>query len=120
MQQKSTPQVPQPEMPYSALLGRVVKHARSERKIDQLSMATALGVTQSAYSRIESGDTNMNVWQLRTCAEQLGIAPSRLLAEVEAREADLRAQGVAIVAEKRSNPAAALIGLAILAALLSG
>jgi transcriptional regulator with XRE-family HTH domain len=106
-------------MPYSALLGQLIKHSRVAHNIDQSAMAAALGFSQSAYSRIESGDTNMNVWQLRACAEQLGTTPSRLLAQVEVHERQLAAQGVTVVAEKRSNPAAALIGIAILAALLS-
>jgi hypothetical protein len=61
----------------------------------------------------------MNVWPLRTYAEQFGMSLSHLLAQVEGHERQLSARGVAVVAEKRSNPAAALIGLAILAAWLS-
>jgi hypothetical protein len=82
-------------------------------------MAAALGLSQSAYSRLESGDTNITAWQLRVCAEQLGLLPSQLLAQVEVHEGMLRAQGVTIVAEKKTNPTAALIGLALLAALVS-
>jgi len=115
----STPEVPAPEMPYSGLLGQLVKHMRLSKNIDQLAMANAVGVSQSAYSRIESGDTNMSVWQLRMCAQQLGVRPSQLLTQVEVAEQKLFSQGVTVVAEKRSNPAAALIGIAILAALLS-
>jgi transcriptional regulator with XRE-family HTH domain len=106
-------------MPCSALLGQLIRHSRIAQNVDQAAMAVALGVSQSAYSRMESGDTNMNVWQLRTCAHQLGTLPSRLIAQVEVHERQLAAQGVTIVAEKRTNPTAALIGLAILAALLS-
>ena len=82
-------------------------------------MAAALGLSQSAYSRLESGDTNITAWQLRVCASQLGLVPSKLLAQVEQHERLLRAQGVTIVAEKKVNPAAVLIGLALLAALMS-
>jgi transcriptional regulator with XRE-family HTH domain len=82
-------------------------------------MAEALGVSQSAYSRIESGDTNITAWQLRVCADQLGLVPSQLLAQVEAHERLLNAQGVAIVAEKKTNPVAVVLGLALLAALVS-
>ena len=114
----SSRQVLRPEMPYSALLGQLIKHNRVAKNADQLAMAAALGISQSAYSRIESGDTNMNVWQLRTCAELLGMTLSQLIAQVEVREHQLSEQGVTVVAEKRSNPAAALIGIAILAALL--
>lgn len=106
-------------MPYSALLGYVLKQHRLRKQVDQQSIAAALGLSQSAYSRIESGDTNLSAWQLRLCASQLGLRPSQLLAEVEARESLLATQGVSVVAEKRANPAAVLLGLALLAALVS-
>lgn len=115
----STPASPPPEIPYSALLGQVIKQRRTSQGVDQVDMASALGVSQSAYSRIESGDTTMNVWQLRTCAELLDVSPSRLLEQVQRHEHQLSSQGVKVVAEKRTNPAAALIGIAILAALLA-
>lgn len=119
MRRLSTPAVPAPEVPYTALLGQLLKHHRLQRQVDQRSMAAALGLTQSAYSRLESGDTNITAWQLRVCAEQLGVLPSQLLAQVEQHESLLRAQGVSIVAEKKTNPVAALLGLALLAALVS-
>ena len=81
-------------------------------------MAQHLGLSQSAYSRLETGDTNMSVWQLRACASKLGMSVSELMKRVEVYEQRLAAQAIQIVPEKKSNPAAALIGLAILAALL--
>lgn len=115
----STPADLAPEMPYSALLGQVVKAERIRRCIDQGAMAASLGISQSAYSRLESGDTTMNVWQLRSCARVLRLSVVKLMHSVERYETQLAAQGIEIVAEKRTNPAAALIGLAILAAFLS-
>lgn len=119
MRKLSTPTMPPPEVPYSALLGHVLKQHRLLRQIDQQSMAAALGLSQSAYSRIESGDTSVSAWQLRVCASQLGLRSSQLLGEVEAHESRLATQGVAVVAEKKANPTAVLLGLALLAALVS-
>lgn len=121
MRSLSTPAMPQPEVPYTALLGQLLKHHRLNRPrpVDQQSMATALGLSQSAYSRLESGDTNITAWQLRVCAQQLGVSPSQLLLQVEQHERMLEAQGVTVVAEKKTNPTAALIGLALLTALVS-
>lgn len=118
MSRVSTPQVPKPEMPYPSLLGQVIKSERGHQGIDQASMAGSLGVSQSAYSRLESGDTTMNVWQLRLCASALGLTVSQLMAKVEVVARQIEGQGIEIVAERRTNPAAALIGLAILAAFL--
>jgi transcriptional regulator with XRE-family HTH domain len=119
MQKTSTPQVPSAQMPYPALVGQVVKHYRSRAGIDQAQMAEHMALSQSAYSRIESGDTTMNVWQLRTCCERLSVTPAQLLADVQLKEEQLRLQNVAIVQEKRANPAAAIIGIAILGAILA-
>ena len=116
---KSTSAVPEPQVPYPVLVGRVVKSLRAERKIDQASMAQALSLTQSAYSRIESGDTAMSIWQLRLCALVLHVAPSDLLRRVEVLEHRVATEGIEVVAERRTNPRAALIGIAILAALMS-
>lgn len=116
----STPLVPTPEVPYSALAGQVIKQFRVEQGIQQSEMANLLGLSQSAYSRLETGDTMFNVWQMRQCAEQLKLKPSELLQQVELLETQLRLQGVPIVEAKKANPAAALMGIALLLALLTG
>lgn len=120
MSNKSSPVVPMAEMPYSALWGQVIKDERNRLTIDQGSMANALGLSQSAYSRLESGDSTMSVWQMRECARLLSLSVGDLLRRVEVLEQQLQRANVQVVAEKRTNPAAALIGLAILAALLKG
>jgi hypothetical protein len=61
----------------------------------------------------------MNVWQLRLCAERLGVPVAILLHEVDGHERQLKARGGRIVAERKTNPVVALIELAMLAALLS-
>ena len=102
------------------MLGRVIKAERGKQGIDQGAMALALGLSQSAYSRLESGEATMNVWQLRQCALQLGRPVAELMKVVERYEARIAEPGIEVVAERKTNPAAALIGLAILAAVLAG
>lgn len=120
MQSKSSgPTLPSPEVPYPSLLGQVLKQVRQARNVQQTDLAAVLGLSQSAYSRLESGDSVLNAWQLRQCALELGTTPSALLAEVERMELQLTQSGVSIVAEKKSNPAAAMLGIAFLVALLS-
>lgn len=96
-----------------------MKSERTQLGIDQATMAARMGLSQSAYSRIEAGETTMNVWQLRQCAHLLRKSVTQLVDQVDRYEAHLAEQGIEIVAERRTNPAAALIGLAILAAVLS-
>lgn len=119
MNQMSTPHLPQPEVPYSALVGQVIKQARVGQGGQQLDMANMLGLSQSAYSRLESGDSMFSVWQMRECAKLLNMAPSEVLRRVELLEQQLSAQNVPIVEAKKANPAGALVGVALLLALLA-
>jgi transcriptional regulator with XRE-family HTH domain len=111
--------MPQPEVPYSALVGQIIKKARVGKGCQQLDMANLLGLSQSAYSRLESGDSMFSVWQMRECAKSLDMEPSEVLRRVEGLEKQLSQQSVPIVEAKKSNPAGALIGIALLLALLS-
>lgn len=115
----STPHIPTPEVPYAALVGQVIKQARVEQGRQQGDIANLLGLSQSAYSRLENGDSMFSVWQLRQCAELLKMKPSELLHRVELHEVQLERQGVPIVEAKKTNPAAALMGIALLLALLA-
>lgn len=115
----SPPSLVQPTITYGALIGKIVLHHRKLRGIDQAAVAAALGVTQSAYSKLELGQTSMTVTQLRMIAESLGLAPQDLLGEVEMHATHLRAQGVEVKNEREVSPAGLLVGLGILAALLA-
>lgn len=115
----SSPALPSPEVPYASLVGQVIKQARQAHGVQQTDLATTLGMTQSAYSRLESGDSVMNIWQLRQCALRIGLSPATLLAEVERMEARLATERITVVAEKKTNPTAAMVGIALLVALLS-
>jgi len=86
--------------------------------IKQGDLAVALGLSQSAYSRLESGDSVLNLSQLRNVTAQLGLQPALVLKWADQYEAQLRQQGVEIVSEKQDNSAAIVIGLGLLAALL--
>jgi transcriptional regulator with XRE-family HTH domain len=87
--------------------------------LHQSQIADAIGLSRSAYSRIESGDTSMTLSQLRPVARVLGLAPSQLLTEADHYAAQLEVSGVSIPDMKAVNPAAILIGLGLLAALLA-
>jgi transcriptional regulator with XRE-family HTH domain len=107
-----------PKVTPGALFGRVVEHHRKRAHIDQAVVAAALGVTQSAYSRLEWGQSGMTVTQLWKVAACLGLPPSRLILDVERYADRLRQQGVEIV-EGKAAAAGLLIGLGILAALIA-
>lgn len=82
-------------------------------------MANLRGLSQSAYSRLESWGSMSSVWQMRQCSEPLRMRPSELLRRMELHEAQLGRQGVPILIAKKVNPAAALMVIALLPALLA-
>jgi transcriptional regulator with XRE-family HTH domain len=117
MQAKSTP--PQkPLVTYPALVGKILAQQREARGIKQGDLAATLGLSQSAYSRLESGDSVLNLSQLRNAAIQLGLHPAQVLQWADEYAARLQQQGVDVISEKPDNPAAIAIGLGLLAALL--
>jgi len=109
-----------PKIAYAALVGRVIEHYRLKAGVNQGQIAHALGITQSAYSRLEQGQSAMNVVQLNAVATQLRMTPAQLLQDAERYVAHLRAQGVEITNDKQgSSGAGLLIALGLLAALIA-
>lgn len=117
MQEKSsTP--PQPVVTYSSLVGKILAREREQRHIKQGDLALAVGLSQSAYSRLESGESILNLSQLRNACTQLGLSPAAILSAADECESELRDQNVAVISEKPTNPAAIAVGLGLLAAIL--
>jgi transcriptional regulator with XRE-family HTH domain len=106
-------------MSYGRLVGSVVEHFRTQLGFHQEAMAQALGISQSAYSRLELGHSAMSVTQLRAIAEKLGTSPDTLLQHTAEYGKRLRAQGVTVTDEKPDSAAGVLIALGILAALFA-
>jgi len=68
---------------YGALVGRMVEIRRKQLGISQEPLARALGITQSAFSRLERGRSTLTVTQLRIIARHLSIRAAELLDEAE-------------------------------------
>ena len=64
-----------------AMLGKNISIARKERKISQLSLAIASGVSKSYLCDIEHGRRNISVLLVIKIAEALRVSPSSLLEE---------------------------------------
>ncbi|TXH74718.1 MAG: XRE family transcriptional regulator [Thiobacillus sp.] len=119
MRKESIPH-PRPVVTYPSLVGKILAQQREIRGIKQGAIAEALGLSQSAYSRLESGESVLNLSQLRNISTQLHLQPAQVLSLADQYETQLSLQGVAVIAEKPDNPAAVAIGLGLLAALLLG
>lgn len=60
-------------------LGNKIKTLRELRNFTQDYMAEKLGLTQSAYSKIESGETDVAYSKLEKIAELLSLAPEDII-----------------------------------------
>lgn len=109
----------QPAISYQALVGHVIERYRKAGNLGQEALAGALGISQSAYSRLEQGQSAMSVSQLRLIAANLGLTPGALLTEADVLVARLQAQGVEVSEEKPESQAGLLVALGILTALLA-
>ena len=109
---------PAAKLTYGALLGQILQYHRQRVGLQQADVAAELGIMQPAYSRIEKGDTLLNVVQLRIVARTLGLSMEYIVGEVELWAQRLRQQGVIVTDDREVPKAALLIGLGILAAAL--
>ena len=62
------------------LIGQKIKKLRELKNFTQAHMATELGITQSAYSKIEQSDTDITYAKMSKIAEVLGISPEDIAA----------------------------------------
>jgi transcriptional regulator with XRE-family HTH domain len=109
-----------PQITYAALVGRVIEHAREGANLHQQQVAEALGITQSAYSRLEKGQSAMSVAQLHQIGLRVGVPPGVITGRADQLAAKLQSQG-ALIANEKQEPGAAglLVALGLLAAILA-
>ena len=61
-------------------IGTKIKKLRELKNLTQEHMATVIGVTQSAYSRLEMGETEITYSKLERIAGELGMKPEEVIA----------------------------------------
>jgi transcriptional regulator with XRE-family HTH domain len=118
MPRSSTVDRPEGALAYPAVVGQILAQVREQRSEKQGDVATRVGLSQSAYSRLEKGDSVMNLAQLHKVCAELGVTPGSVLQRADLLEQQLKAQGVQVQHEKPDDAAALLVGLGLLAALL--
>lgn len=64
---------------FSWALGQRIKAAREHKGLEQVDLARALKISQSAVSRHETGRSDVSVWQLSCIAEVTGVAVKDLV-----------------------------------------
>ena len=60
-------------------IGKKIKMLRELRNLTQEHMAGVLGVTQSAYSRMEIGETEITYSKLARIATEIGMKPEDII-----------------------------------------
>jgi transcriptional regulator with XRE-family HTH domain len=103
---------------YSAVVGAVLAAVRRDAGLDQQAMAEKVGITQSAWSRIETGTTQITVGQLATAARVLRETPSGILKTADALANELSRGGVRV--EDRMPQEANASAIIVSAAALTG
>lgn len=65
--------------PLYAAIGHNIQLWRKARNLEQKQVAEEIGMTQSAYSRLESGETQIRVDQLIQLAQVFNVSARKLL-----------------------------------------
>jgi transcriptional regulator with XRE-family HTH domain len=60
-------------------LGQKIKKLRELKNFTQSHIASELGITQSAYSKMEQGETEISYSKISKIAEVLGISPEEIM-----------------------------------------
>lgn len=90
-----------PATTYGAMVGSALLERRLELGIEQAMVASAAGVSQSTWSRIERGVSPCTIEQLRTASDMLQSTPSALIARADEMRRKVEGHGV-LVRETRS------------------
>ncbi len=66
-----------------AVVLRLLREAREKAGVTQVQLAEQLGLTQSQWSKIERGQTRLDIVQLRTICRALGLSLSAFVKSLE-------------------------------------
>ena len=107
-----------PSTTYRAIVGKILAMHRESRGLQQTEFAETLGLSQSAWSRIETGTVSVSVEQLKLATQRLGTTPDNVLREAEQAVTQLSRRGMRVLLEQETDPALAFVGAAALGALI--
>jgi len=102
---------------YSAVIGGVIKQLRDSSSINQGAMAEAMGVSQAAWSKLESGKSTLTTAQLAKAADVLKIEANKIIQYADQTVADFKANEISV---SYDNKEAESMGLMLLGAAAIG
>jgi len=80
----------------NAVLGAVLAKLRSLQGLKQIDLAEAVGVGTSTWSRVEKGEGDLSIDQLRLAAKALGSTASQIIEIAEAAEMEAIKSGISM------------------------
>ena len=104
---------------YNGIIGAVLRSRREQIGLEQSQIAQRLGLTQSSYSRIESGKTSLTLIQLADIAPKIGLNPQDFIAQVESIKLNMQHQGIDVSRDKDPILGKGVTNILIGAALLA-
>lgn len=103
---------------YQAIVGEVIVLRRKDLGLNQADLAKKIGVSQSAWSRVEKGLSNLTVEQLTKVASVLGVAPNQIIAEADQAKVSLELDGIQVAETKSDATGWLLLGAAAIALVI--
>lgn len=103
---------------YQAIVGEVIALHRKELELNQAELAKMIGMSQSAWSRVEKGFSNLTLEQLTKVAAALEIEPSQIISEADTAKKKLEANGISVAERKSDTTGWLLLGAAALALVI--
>ena len=106
---------------YSLILGQMIRKLREEKNADQKDLAAHMGVSVMTVSRIESGDTVLDVPQMEKAAAFFSISPLDFFADSLKIKKEVEKKYTVFQNKKEINkqPNMAVIGLAAIIAIVA-
>jgi transcriptional regulator with XRE-family HTH domain len=110
----------QPETSYPAIIGRILEHQRKEAGFDQAAFAEQMGLTQSAWSRIERGQSGLSIEHLLKISNILNTKPHKIVESADYAAKQIERKGIVVHPNvlTTTDKAMAILGLAALGVMI--
>lgn len=106
---------------YSAIIGNVIKQLRDTQSITQGNMADKMGISQAAWSKLESGKSTLSTAQLAKVADLLHVPANQIMQYADDAVINFKAEGMTVTYDNKEaeNIGLMLLGAAAIGALIA-
>ncbi len=106
---------------YTIIVGAIIGHLRKKKGLGQKDIAEKLDITQSAWSKLERGDTCLSITQLNQISQILEIPANRILRHAEKAQEKLKKENIEVLDKPLSQPndkALFILGVAVVSVII--